>query len=154
MPRSILPALVSEYSKQLKKQQQRFAKQRRVLVGLPSNAPNYPDGTSIVAVAVINEFGTAKIPERSFLRKAVYSNAQKYYNMFRQAALVVLRGKDETKELQKIGMVASQDVKLQIDATLNPPNAPYTIARKGSSHPLIDTGHLRQQITYKLRSRG
>jgi hypothetical protein len=29
-----------------------------------------------------------------------------------------------------------------------PPNAPSTIARKGSDRPLIDTGQLRRAITY------
>ena len=30
------------------------------------------------------------------------------------------------------------------------PNKPATIKRKGSSRPLIDTGHLRQSITSKV----
>jgi len=121
------------------------------LVGLPSDAPNYPDGTNIIMVAAVNEFGSGHIPERSFLRKGIYSNAAKYVRLFKRAMVRILNGGDEDRELNLIGLEASQDVKKQIDATLIPANRPSTIARKGSSHPLIDTGHLRQQITWKVR---
>ena len=34
------------------------------------------------------------------------------------------------------------------------PNSPATIKRKGSSRPLIDTGHLRQSVRYRIRQKG
>ena len=33
------------------------------------------------------------------------------------------------------------------------PNAPLTIELKGSSHPLIDTGQMRQSITYVVEEK-
>lgn len=129
----------------------------QVLVGIPKDAPNYPDGTSLAEVAYTNEFGSddGRVPERSFLRKGIYGRAAKYHALLRTVLEKLLRNPEARAkaEMQKVGLIASQDVKQQIDDTYTPPNAEYTIRLKGSSHPLIDTGHLRQQITYKVRKR-
>lgn len=34
------------------------------------------------------------------------------------------------------------------------PNAPMTVQRKGSDHPLIDTGQLRRGISYVICKKG
>jgi hypothetical protein len=45
-------------------------------------------------------------------------------------------------------------IKQRIANGIAPPNSPYTIARKGSSKPLIDTGQLRNSITYQVEIGG
>ena len=55
--------------------------------------------------------------------------------------------------LNQWGVKGKSIVQQQITDTTSPPNADYTIAVKGSSHPLIDTGHMIQSTTYVIRER-
>ena len=58
------------------------------------------------------------------------------------------------KEMNKAGMIGRDACKKYItDGTHLAPNAPATIARKGSSTPLIDTGALLNSITYEVRKK-
>ena len=50
----------------------------------------------------------------------------------------------------ELGLKAAVDVQEKVLDVKQPPNAPRTIARKGSANPLIDTGHLRQSITHEV----
>jgi len=52
--------------------------------------------------------------------------------------------------LDAAGSVSAGIVKQQITDLRSPPNAQSTIERKGSSNPLIDTGLMRQTVTYKV----
>ena len=64
----------------------------------------------------------------------------------------VLSGQSSAEELcEKMGNVIQKDIRKKIRDIKTPPNAPSTIARKGSSNPLIDTGLLHQSVTYKVR---
>ena len=56
-------------------------------------------------------------------------------------------------EYEKAGMLGAQSVQAQF-GVIPPPNAPSTVARKGSSATLIDTGALRQAISYVVRDKG
>jgi hypothetical protein len=48
--------------------------------------------------------------------------------------------------LDQIGIYGIKLVVEKIDSQIPPPNAPATIAKKGSSTPLIDTGQMRQTL--------
>ncbi len=37
-----------------------------------------------------------------------------------------------------------------IDDGMPPPNAPSTVDQKGSNHPLVDTGEMRNSIEYRI----
>jgi hypothetical protein len=68
----------------------------------------------------------------------------------RAAAGSYINGKPMTPELQKLGAFGAAKIQDQIASNMPPPNAPSTIAQKGSSGTLIDTGRLRQSITWAL----
>lgn len=57
------------------------------------------------------------------------------------------------KDWERAGMVGVNSVMEKFTDGSLAPNAPSTIARKGSSTPLIDTGALRQSITYVVRKK-
>ena len=104
--------------------------------------------------AIYNEFGTRTIPERPFMRNALRQNGDKYQALIKRASPKILRGETTPEaELRKIGIVAQGDVQHEIEVLDTPPNAPSTIARKGSSNPLIETGVMRQAVTYKVSKR-
>jgi len=126
-----------------------------VLVGVRGNAGDSEDGTPLAVIAAANEFGTATIPERSFLRSTVESNRDKYAADLQQVVEDVVDGKANAMEqgLNRLGVEAVADVQRTMRELDDPPNAASTIARKGSSSPLIDTGRLRQSIDHEVRER-
>lgn len=126
---------------------------RRVKVGLPKGTGNYPDGTPIIKVGVIHEFGSedGKIPERSFLRATFRKNLDEYRKLGAELKARIDRDDLTMREaLELLGTRIASDVREEIVSLSSPPNTAETIRRKGSSNPLIDTGHLRQQITHQV----
>lgn len=111
--------------------------------------------------AVFNEFGTkggasgggwgGPIPERPFMRNAMRDNAGKYRRDMKTAAANILKGETSLRTvLSKLGIAAEGDIRDEIDALSSPPNSPVTIALKGSSNPLIDTGAMIDNVRYKV----
>lgn len=102
-----------------------------------------------------NEFGTSRIPERSFLRSTFDKGSKVYKDTSKEAAAFVVRtGASLDKALAILGLKVSSDVKEAIRSRIDPPNAPSTIAKKGSSTPLIDTGQLLNSIDFEVKRRG
>ena len=121
------------------------AKPMRLEYGYFPNA-TYPDGIFVASVALWNEFGTSKIPERPFFRNAnarltdsVKTFAYKYKTI-------------NEGLLYAIGETAVNDLKKSIlgHGVSYAPNSPATIALKGSAKPLVDTGRLLGSATYKV----
>lgn len=130
---------------------------RRVKVGFPAGAA---DGGNI-SKAVWNEFGTkggasgggwgGPIPERPFMRNSVRKNQGKYRAALKTSAAKILRGDTSLGVvMSKLGIVAQGDIQAEITSLSSPPNSPVTIARKGSSKPLIDSGEMRGAVTFKV----
>ncbi len=131
----------------------------QILVGVIARNQAESD---LVTYAAANEFGVPgptkngkrwRVPPRSFLRSTVREKRRVYARLMRDAVsrAVGRREEDVEREFGLIGVRAVRDVQLKITQLRIPPNAPSTIRRKGSSNPLIDTGRLRQSITYELR---
>ena len=141
------------YRKLLQELTKRIGK--HVVVGFTADAGNYPDGTPVTDVAAIHEFGApgAGIPERSFLRSTMDQNVEKYAKALERALTDIADGKGDDVErvLAQLGAKAEGDIKLKIRNLRTPPNAPSTIRQKGSSNPLIDTGQMRQAVTFEVR---
>ena len=115
----------------------------------------YEDGTDLVTVAAVNEFGTDDIPERSYLRSATDEEMNKVNRIIAGELDKIHRGTSTVEQsLGRVGEYMASKVRQKIVAIQNPPNAPATIARKKSSSPLIDTGQLRQSIDHEETIRG
>ena len=104
-------------------------------------------------VAVANEFGRGHIPERSFIRASLQANKDTYRDAGTKIYKNIIRSPkvDITPLLEKLGAKASADMKNYMVELRDPPNAPSTIARKKSSNPLIDTGQLKNSITWAVQ---
>lgn len=77
------------------------------------------------------------------------SNRGKYQRALRTSASKIILGETSLKTvLDKLGILAQGDVQAEITSLSSPPNSPVTIALKGSSNPLIDTGAMRQAVTW------
>jgi hypothetical protein len=91
------------------------------------------------------------IPMRSFIRSTMDANAQKYLEVAQRLMKKIIdRTMTRFQALALMGLRIQRDIQRTIDKTHTPPNAPSTIRRKGSSHPLIDTGNLRASIRYSV----
>lgn len=121
----------------------------KVKVGFPAGKV---DG-AVVDRAIWNHYGTTRgIPARSFLLNAIRKNRRKYLEAMKTAGAKVLRGEttlDQT--MRKLGVLAQGDIQQEITDLRDPPNAPSTIAAKGSSNPLIDTGEMRSKVTWEVK---
>ena len=114
----------------------------------------YPNGKPVTNVAVQNEFGVprenAPIPERPFMRQAA--------QQMPDAVLPLLKERVDSKTMVVdrrtaglVGLKMVSAIQSRITDLREPPNAPLTILQKGSSNPLIDTGFMRQSVTYHVR---
>lgn len=138
-----------------------------VTVGIHEDAGNYEDGTSVVSVALWNEFGTAHSPQRSFFRSAIDENEQKI-NAWREEAInnILDKGWSIKKALEMIGLRIQILIQNKIKSNVPPPNAPSTIKAKQASGSapksglkqgfesrtgtLIDSGLMLRSVTYRV----
>jgi hypothetical protein len=119
--------------------------------GAEATAPKRGDDAGdldLVTVAAIHEFGLG-VPERSWLRAWVDENRTMIEADLRKAAQLVIGGKARLDvTLERVGLKFQAAIQERIVAGIAPALAPETIARKGSSTPLVDTGQLKSAITY------
>ena len=107
---------------------------------------------NLAGIAMVNEFGSddGHIPERSFLRATVDANAVRYEGMLERAVTRAIDGDAPLQTgLALLGARVEGDVKATITDMTEPPNAPSTIAAKGSSKVLVDTGAMRAAIRHE-----
>lgn len=114
---------------------------------------------AIAEYASQNEFGVIgdkskgvnAIPSRPAFR-TTFRKGSPYYNKLKKIATKVLAdmamdNRDAQEYLTRLGLSAAGFIKLNIRDGQWKPNAPYTIRKKGSSKPLIDTGTMSRAIT-------
>lgn len=102
----------------------------------------------MVEIGASHEFGIGN-PKRSFLRSTTDAEAKRVDGMIQSGLEAIKQGRASTKHvLGTVGEYMTGKVQAKIVSLRTPPNSPATIARKGSSNPLIDTGQMRQSITH------
>lgn len=124
------------------------AKNVFVTVGVHEGERN-SEGLNIAEYGAYNEFGTSKIPERSFMRSTFDEKQEKIKSDFDSQFARLIEGKNNLyRSLAYVGERHQQDIQSKIKSGVDPANAQSTIDRKGSSKTLIDTGALVQSIRY------
>ena len=124
------------------------AKNAFVDIGVHEGERN-SEGLNIAEYGAYNEFGTSKIPERSFMRSTFDEKQSKIKaDMDNQFALLIEGKNTAYRSLAYVGERHQQDIQAKIKSGIDPANAGSTIASKGSSKTLIDTGSLVQSIRY------
>lgn len=105
-----------------------------------------PGGATVADVATWNHFGTSRIPARPFLTGWFDAHQPEIAEKLRAAAKLVAQGTSPRDALERVALWAAGGVQAGIAAGVPPANAESTIAQKGSSTPLINTGVLRSSI--------
>lgn len=105
------------------------------------------EGLTVAALAEIHEFGLG-VPERSFIRAWFDQNQAEISNKLRERFREAALGKITFDvAADQFALWCQASIQKRMAAGIQPENAPSTVARKGSSKPLIDTGILRSSIT-------
>ncbi len=122
---------------------------KTVKAGILKNAGKEPNGTSLVDVAIYNEFGTSRIPSRPFLRIATDKHKTTWLNESERIVDKVLAKYNPNFSI--LGNEMVENIRDVIgNKSLLAPNAPSTIRKKGHDKPLIDKGKLKSSIAYEV----
>lgn len=125
-----------------------------VKIGVLSDAGAYSKTghANLADVAYWNEYGVeGRIPSRPFMRQAFDTNRSLVDKFIGNTILKLMKGKEDARRfLEIIGIWYTGKVKEIFTKGEFESNRPFTVKMKGSSRPLIDTGHLRQSITHKV----
>jgi hypothetical protein len=111
----------------------------------------YPDGKNVAEIAYYNEYGFG-IPERPFFRHGntlAIKDINKMLSNNKDSNTPKLIGQ---ASLNAIGETWVNNIKKSISGSqINyAPNSAATIAKKGSSKPLVDTGRLLSAPSFKI----
>jgi hypothetical protein len=141
-----------------------------VKVGFPAGEADQ----DVINRAIYNEFGTkgsgkgfrtprgggfgGPIPERPFMRNTMRETkaaleaglAKEGKAVIDQAAAGKSAAQAKRQGLRKLGTLLQGAIQGEITSLSSPANSPVTIAIKGSSNPLIDSGEMRAAVTYKI----
>lgn len=127
---------------------------KKVVVGFPKgklNSPHYDNGSSIIDVAIRNNFGFG-VPRRDFMTPASKRWQKRCNEIAQEMGEDLTMGKINADAfLNMLGEVGKEIISEEIVKLDTPPNSPYTIMMKGSSNPLVDTGDMSKAPTYELR---
>ena len=123
-----------------------------VQAGITSDKVN-DKGENLAKIATTNEYGdpSRKIPERPFMRLTFEENKEDFYAKLQKFIKNYSKNRmlDPNKFFKTLGLF--MQTKIQKKTTQSSQwavaNAPSTIAAKGSSKPLIDTGRMRASVT-------
>lgn len=124
-----------------------------VLAGKGGERTHADSDLTLVEIAAIHEFGTENIPERSFIRRTFYERAASGLRAkVADITRAIILGAVEVRQgIGLLGAWGAAEVKNTITQTdIPPPLAPATVAAKGSSKPLVDTGQLLNAITWEV----
>ncbi|MGL5280858.1 MAG: hypothetical protein ACRC8W_03755 [Plesiomonas shigelloides] len=137
---------------ELGKELDKFRGGKHVTVGIHEGAGNVESGDITMAqLGAIQEFGTMDdhIPARPWLVPGVESARPELLRIIQSG---IAAGENVDTILNKVGLNAQAAVQMYMTELRTPPNAPSTIAQKGSNNPLIDTGAMRASVTYVVQS--
>lgn len=124
----------------------REAQNKVVVVGLIGQTDS-----EIIKRGIYTEFGTSKMVGWHWLRRSVQTMKPKYKNLVGRIIAQLLQNRPVNYNL--IGIWAQGEVKKKIGTITTPALKPSTIQAKGSSKPLIDTGQMRNSISFEIRRR-
>lgn len=93
------------------------------------------------------------IPARPFIRSTMDERRERYGADATRLWNQILEGRQTLRGgLALLGQLVERDIRMKIRTLRTPPNAPSTIAKKGSDNPLIDTGAMRGSVRYAVKT--
>ncbi len=118
--------------------------------GFQAGEDPYEDGTELTTIAAANELGGSNRPARPFMRQSWENHEDELKQMCERGLKIIYGGGSVEQACASIGVGGVGLIQREIVEGGFAPNAPATIARKGSDTPLIDTAHMRQSVRFKV----
>lgn len=138
------------------KQVAKIAK-RSVLVGIPEGSERSDGEISNAALAYIHELGApaANIPARPFMAPGIEDAKERITAQLEKGSKALMEGNAHKADqaLNAAGLIAVNSIKNKISDGDFAPLKDSTIKRKGSDRPLLDSGQMRNSITYLVVNR-
>ncbi|WP_150284350.1 hypothetical protein [Rummeliibacillus sp. TYF-LIM-RU47] len=118
-----------------------------------------PKGKNVLAIAkgnggievmfILKE--SVNIPERSFIRSTFDEKNDAWMDFLESQIERVCELEIKARDVfERLGGIIAGDIQKKMNDLHTPKNAALTVANKGSSNPLIDTGQLKQHVTWKV----
>lgn len=98
-----------------------------------------------------NETGRG-VPRRSFLAATVDGKLNEYFAQLGSLVRAAVDSRNPVNLWREFGRRMAYDFKRAIVVLRAPPNARATLRQKQGTNPLIDTGEMRDSLTYVVRS--
>lgn len=111
--------------------------------------------STVLEIGAIHELGLGDVPRRSFIADWADESQKDNEEELRNIGRAIIKGKLQSLDagLERAGIKFKGDIQKRMTiAPYSVPLDPKTIARKGSSTALIDTGHLRSSIDYVVKT--
>ena len=140
----------------IKKQLEEF-ELKAVKVGIQSGDTTADGKESLAYVAWLHEFGSpgGMIPQRSFIRAGMEEKQGDIESKYEELGPAIFNaGANAEQMLNILGQEATAIIQNKITSGPFTPDSPETIRRKGSSSPLIDTGHMRASVRHVVCDAG
>jgi hypothetical protein len=115
-------------------------------VRYPGGDDDDTPGLSVAQAAFWNEFGTSRAPARPFFRTMISKQSPAWGYQLGQIAKAT--NYDSQQVLNLMGRNIQGQLVESINEWQDPPNAPYTVKRKGFNKPLVHTGYMRQAVSF------
>lgn len=109
----------------------------------------YPDGKSVAMVAALNEFGHDNVPPRPFFRGMIQDKSPEWPDAI--ANLLVANDYSAHRTLDQTGLAIKGQLEEAIAVYVGPPLAQSTIDRKGHDKQLIETGIMKNSVSYNVK---
>ncbi|MGL4752257.1 MAG: hypothetical protein ACRCXB_07570 [Aeromonadaceae bacterium] len=126
-----------------------------VSVGIHESAGMHDEaGVTVAQVGAWNEYGTERIPERSFMRTTMNERRREHRATIFRIVKRVLKGDDARRLMGLFGQQVQNQVQAKIVSIQEPPNAESTIKRKKSSNPLVDSEQMISSVRWEYLNVG
>ena len=128
-------------------------KQAAIFVGITeASGAKAHDVTTVLDIALIHEYGLG-VPRRAFIGDWFLSYKKEANRLIKKLLILTVKegGPHIVDAVEILGARAAAACQKYIsDGVHFLPLSPVTIAKKGSSVPLVDTGQLKSSITYRI----
>ena len=154
----------------IRREIKKMKKNPYIKVGYPKEFPEIKEdkednpGVTVLDVAIFHEFGTTKLPERSFIRATLYGRYKFYKKINKDLINQIIKGRRSVDQaLNYLGLLMVKDIKDFIRKHKVKPPSQRVIehdkkgkkaGKKGKGKTLWDTGQLINSLAYSISVNG
>lgn len=125
------------------------------VLGSGKGNQGHSDDFTMLELATVQHLGSPanRIPPRPFITEAIKANRKEQARVSAKIVRnVIRRGTSNKIALDTLGVWATGEVKKHVlsGPPMKPINADSTVARKGSSRPLVDKGRMINAVTHEV----